>query len=134
MVLEQATPFTIFTVEVILIIIISLATGRSNTFSNIAFNGIITVMAGGTLLFDGKPTGFFLLIYGIFLMVFGIKEYEETKFLRDMPMIAKLLKVMGHYIIVSTIMLTVLAVEYLGFDITAYGSLLLPILAGLLLL
>jgi hypothetical protein len=134
MVFEEVTPFTVFAVEVALIIIVSIATGRANTFANIAVNGIIMVMAGGTLLFDGRVTGFVLLIYGIFLMSMGIKEYEEKKFLKNIPLFAKLLKVLGHYVIISIIMLTVLAVEYLGFDIAAYGSLAIPILAGLLLL
>lgn len=133
MVLQEVTPFTIFAVETALILIVSAVTGRKNTFANIASNGIIVTMAGGTLLYDSRATGFILLIYGIFLMGFGIKEYEEKKFFAHIPLLAKLLKVIGHYSIVSMVMLLILAVEYMGFDAAAYSSLIVAVVLGILI-
>ena len=73
----EAVTFHVYLLQILLIIAVSISTGRSNTFANIASNGILSVMAGGTLLYDHRIVGYFLLAYGIFLMTLGVKEYEK---------------------------------------------------------
>jgi len=132
MALPEATiPFYVYTLEVFLIIAVSIATGRENTFANIATNGIICVMAGGTLLYDHRIVGFFLLAYGVFLMTLGTKEYEEKRAFMETGYSGKVIKIFGHYIMVSVVLLSILSVEYLGINIFAYSSILLSFLLGL---
>ena len=104
--------FEIFLVEIAIILIISIATGIENTFANIATNAVITVMAGGTLLYEQKLIGFFLLVYGIFLMSFAVKEYEEEKARYSTDWIGTVIKVLGHYATVSMVLIAVLIIEY----------------------
>ncbi len=134
MVAAEGYPFYVFFLEVVMIIVISVASGRKNTFGNIASNGIVSVMAGGTLLYDQRLVGFFLLAYGIFLMSLGIKEYEEKRAFMETGYSGKLVKVLGHYVMVSIVLLSILAVEYLGINMLAYLSVVVSLLLGLLII
>ncbi len=104
--------FEIFLVEIAIVLIVSIATGIENTYANIATNAVITVMAGGTLLYEQKLAGFFLLVYGIFLMTFAVKEYEEEKTRYSGDMLGAAIKILGHYAAVSTVLIAVMFTEY----------------------
>lgn len=126
------SPELAFTAELLLIVIVSVVTGRKNTYTNIATNGVICVMAGGTLLYDQKIVGLFLLVYGVFLMTFGVKEYEEEK-TGFTGIAGKLVRVFGHYSMVTFVLLLFFAVEYLGIDVLAYAAIIISVIAGLII-
>lgn len=126
--------FHAFALEIALVIILSLATGRKNTYSNIAFNGILSVMAGGTLLYDNRIVGLYLLAYGTFLMTAGVKEYEEERITKIHGFLGKFVRIIGHYLMVGVVLLSILAVEYLGINVLAYLSVALSFLIGLVIL
>ncbi len=104
--------FEIFLIEIAIVLIVSVATGIENTYANIATNAVITVMAGGTLLYEQKLIGFFMLVYGIFLMTFAVKEYEEEKTRYSGDILGTTVKILGHYATVSMVLIAVLFTEY----------------------
>ena len=53
--------------EALLILIIGYLSGQKLTFSNAVLNGVLVMIAGGTLLFGQKPLGFLLLVYSSFI-------------------------------------------------------------------
>lgn len=127
------SPFYAFAMEIALVVIISIATGRKNTYANIASNGVISVMAGGTLLYDSRITGIYLLIYGAFLMTVGVREYEEEKITEIHGLLGKFVRIIGHYSMVGVVLLSILAVEYLGINVLAYLSIVLSFAIGIIL-
>ena len=118
------TTFEIYLTQITILIIISFITGTKNTYTNIASNSIISIMAGGTLLYEQRIIGFLLLIYGIFLMSFSIKEYETEKYSKKNNFLSKLsnknhnnnfsfiLKILGHYLTVSLVLIIILFLNY----------------------
>jgi hypothetical protein len=119
--------FEIYLTQIAIVIIVSLVTGRDNNYASIASNATISVLAGGTLLFEQRIVGFFLLVYGIFLLTFAVKEYEEKKTRYSDDLTGKIIKFFGHYMVVSSVLVVILFIEYrpetLGFVAWVLGNL-----------
>lgn len=105
--------FYIFALEIFLVVLVALVTKREVTYASIATNGIIVMMAGGTILYDQRPIGFFLLGYAALLMAGGVREYIEKVELMREEWFGKLLKAVGNYAIVAAILTAVLIREYI---------------------
>lgn len=109
--LNLSLSFYMIVCELVLLLIITALTQRRITFSAIATNGVVVMMASATLLWDQRPLGFGLIAYATLLLTASVREYTEEE-LKKEEWLGKMLKIIGHYGFVGAVLVIVLILEY----------------------
>lgn len=102
--------------EVLIIVIVAVILKGKMTLEGVVSNGTLVTMFAATLLFDQKAIGFLVLVYAIFLIAAGVKEYTIQKLGKQTSfgeLFDKALEILGHYYFVLALLLVVLVWVYL---------------------
>jgi len=108
--------FYILLSEVLITAIVAAVLRERVTLEGVVMNGVVVTLFAATLIYDQKVIGFLVLVYAIFLIATGIKEYFVRKlgkptFLGEI--FDRFLMAVGHNYVVLALMLAVLVTTYL---------------------
>jgi hypothetical protein len=92
------------TSNVLLILIIGWLTKKRFTFTGVITNGSLMLLAAGTILWAQYAIGYFLLVYGAFLIAAGMREEDLLEFRGRTETLGKILRVMGDYVVVAVLL------------------------------
>ena len=95
-----------------IVAIVGWSTHSRPSLASAIANGAMIIMTGGTLLYANKLLGYLLLLYGVFLLIVGMKELEAKRLKGTTDYLGVIVKYAGNYITAVVIILLITWISY----------------------